>query len=202
MSKYTTELRYLVENQYDLGLRDYPIFDETYRAILNNKIIQHFYFREIGFETVALFKNRLNTKLNEIMPYYNEMYSVQKSIISPLLTDLYEETFDRNSTEDGTTTMKGQTSDSESVDGITEAEGATSQHTTGSSDKINTEHSEAHDYDSFVGYGKQVSSDTPQTFLAEGTVYDPTYASQASYNESDNTTTTDRTSDLTQEEST
>ena len=66
MSRYTIELRYLIEGNYDLGLKDYPIFDESYREQLNNKIIQHYYFREIGFETEALFKNRLNQKMNEI----------------------------------------------------------------------------------------------------------------------------------------
>lgn len=46
MSRYTIELRYLIEGNYDLGLKDYPIFDESYREQLNNKIIQHYYFRE------------------------------------------------------------------------------------------------------------------------------------------------------------
>ena len=40
MSRYTIELRYLIEGNYDLGLKDYPIFDESYREQLNNKIIQ------------------------------------------------------------------------------------------------------------------------------------------------------------------
>ena len=39
MAVYTTELRRLIENGYDLGLDDYPIFDEEYRAVLNKKII-------------------------------------------------------------------------------------------------------------------------------------------------------------------
>ena len=74
MSVYTTQLRWIVENGYDLGMKDYPIFDETHREELNKKIIDHYYLREIGFETVGLFKRHLNVRLNEIMPYYNELY--------------------------------------------------------------------------------------------------------------------------------
>lgn len=43
MSKYTTELRYLIENNFDIGLKTYPIFDENYREVLNTKIINHYF---------------------------------------------------------------------------------------------------------------------------------------------------------------
>ena len=109
MSRYTIELRYLIEGNYDLGLKDYPIFDESYREQLNNKIIQHYYFREIGFETEALFKNRLNQKMNEIMPYYNQMYESSKLKIDPLSTIDLEEVFSRTSktTGEGTSSTSG-----------------------------------------------------------------------------------------------
>ena len=109
MSRYTIELRYLIEGNYDLGLKDYPIFDESYREQLNNKIIQHYYFREIGFETEAFFKNRLNQKMNEIMPYYNQMYESSKLKIDPLSTIDLEEVFSRKSktTGEGTSSTSG-----------------------------------------------------------------------------------------------
>lgn len=109
MSRYTIELRYLIEGNYDLGLKYYPIFDESYREQLNNKIIQHYYFREIGFETEALFKNRLNQKMNEIMPYYNQMYESSKLNIDPLSTIDLEEVFSRKSktTGEGTSSTSG-----------------------------------------------------------------------------------------------
>lgn len=109
MSRYTIELRYLIEGNYDLGLKDYPIFDESYREQLNDKIIQHYYFREIGLETEALFKNRLNQKMNEIMPYYNQMYESSKLKIDPLSTIDLEEVFSRKSktTGEGTSSTSG-----------------------------------------------------------------------------------------------
>lgn len=71
---FTVELGSLVENGFDLGLDAYPIFDENYREPLNAKIVEHYYFREIGLETPQLFKRFLNRKMNEIMPFYNQLY--------------------------------------------------------------------------------------------------------------------------------
>lgn len=104
MSKYTTELRYICETASGLveskGYNDiadiidsarsylfsfdYPIYDENYRSVLETKIIKHFYTREIGVETVGLFKLRLDTKMNEIMPYYNKLYESELIEFNPL----------------------------------------------------------------------------------------------------------------------
>lgn len=81
---FTVELGSLVENGFDLGLKDYPIFDENYRAGLNQKIIDHFYFREIGQETPGLFKKMINRRMNEIMPYYNQLYQSTLLQLNPL----------------------------------------------------------------------------------------------------------------------
>lgn len=103
MSKYTTEVRYicevyagLTESTNYIGVEDvikkalpivfdfsFPIFDENYRSVLETKILKHFYTREIGLETVGLWKLKLNTKLNEIMPYFNQLYSSQLYAFNP-----------------------------------------------------------------------------------------------------------------------
>ena len=95
MAQYTTELGSIVKAGYDLGLDQYPIFDETYRAKLNDKIIEHYYFREIGLETAGLFKRFLNRKMNEIMPYYNQMYISELINFDPLATKSITETLNR-----------------------------------------------------------------------------------------------------------
>ena len=93
MSKYTTQLRFICETlaglEESVGLNDvndviatarpllfdnYDIFDPLYKPILETKIIKHFYTREISAETPALWKFWLNNKMNEIMPYYNQLY--------------------------------------------------------------------------------------------------------------------------------
>lgn len=91
MSQFTTELRNIVNQTLDsagvarteenwprayamIGLDDYPIFQEAYRSTLNDKIIRRYWMREIGGETVALFRMFLRRTMHEIMPYYNQMY--------------------------------------------------------------------------------------------------------------------------------
>lgn len=81
MANYTITIRTLMNNGFDFGLQDYPIFDESYRKVLNQKILYHYYENEIGFETAALFKFYLNNKMNEIMEYYNTLYKVQKEML-------------------------------------------------------------------------------------------------------------------------
>ena len=110
MAKYTTTIRNLMDNNFDFGLKDYPIFDEEYREILNNKILMHYYMDEIGFETAGLFKVYLNNKMNEIMPYYNELYKKQKDLLLNFdKTTNLTETFTRDNTTN-TNTKSNSTS--------------------------------------------------------------------------------------------
>ena len=110
MAKYTTTIRNLMDNNFDFGLKDYPIFDAEYRTILNNKILMHYYMDEIGFETAGLFKVYLNNKMNEIMPYYNELYKKQKDLLLNFdKTTNLTETFTRDNTTD-TNTKSNSTS--------------------------------------------------------------------------------------------
>lgn len=71
---YTTTIMDLVESGYKIFDFDYPLFDPAYKPVFEQKFIDRFYFREIGFETAGRFKHYLRTRLNEIMPYYNEQY--------------------------------------------------------------------------------------------------------------------------------
>ena len=115
MAKYTTTIRNLMDNNFDFGLKDYPIFDEEYRTILNNKILMHYYMDEIGFETAGLFKVYLNNKMNEIMPYYNELYKKQKDLLLNFdKTTNMTETFTRDNTTNTNTTSNSTSSNTAS----------------------------------------------------------------------------------------
>lgn len=108
MSKYTTELRYIIESGYKLNaLTSYPIFDENYRSVLNQYILNHFWMREIGFETAGEFDLYLGNTLNEIMPYYNGMFKMAMSEIDPLTNYKYKETLDKS--DKGTTSSNSNT---------------------------------------------------------------------------------------------
>ena len=80
---------------------DYPIFDGTYKEHLEKKIIRHFYFREIGCETYGQWQVQLDAKMNEIMPYYNQLYASENLVIDPLLS--YREHSEQITNDDRTT---------------------------------------------------------------------------------------------------
>ena len=109
MAKYTITIKTLIDNNFDFQMTNYPIFDENYRETLNNNILHHYYENEIGFETAPLFRFYLNQKLNEIMPYYNELYKVQKKIIDENLllnnVNLTERLTGSNTTETSSTSQ-------------------------------------------------------------------------------------------------
>lgn len=109
MAKYTITIKTLIDNNFDFKMNNYPIFDENYRETLNNNILNHYYENEIGFETAPLFRFYLNQKLNEIMPYYNELYKVQKKLINDNLllnnVNLTEELKSKNTTTTSSTSQ-------------------------------------------------------------------------------------------------
>ena len=139
MSKYTTEVRYIcetavgftnsegynsVENIISKALPSvfnftFPIFDESYRSVIETKILKHFYTREIGFETVGLWKLKLNTKINEIMPYYNKLYKSELLEFNPLYdVDLTRKhKIEGNGKKDSDATTTSNVSNSETNNG-------------------------------------------------------------------------------------
>ena len=116
MSHYTTEVRFIceqyageftssdystVESVIENSRKkifdfDFPIYDESYRSVLETKILKRYYTREIGFETVALWKFWLNKRLNEIMPYYNQLYKSTLLEFNPLYDADYTTTSNAN----------------------------------------------------------------------------------------------------------
>ena len=118
MSKYTTQVRFICEqaagltesegfnsideildNSIDSVFNfDFPIFDEAYRALLEKKILRHYYTREICEETVGLWKLRLQDKLCMIMPYYNQMYESELLEFNPFYDVNYKRIHKGNET--------------------------------------------------------------------------------------------------------
>lgn len=199
MSKYTTQVRFICETAAGLSESegqtsvkqiiaaaipsvfdfDFPIFDESYRNVLETKILKHYYTREIGLETVGLWKLKLDTKLNEIMPFYNQLYKSELIEFNPMYdVDLTrdhnlkrEETTKQDATEKGTTEKTGsvddnthtETSDNQNSESTTDI-----QNTTGSTSKEQLGASKTH-YDKY--------SDTPQGSLQN--VQNDTYLTNA-----------------------
>lgn len=110
MGEYTVNLRYLIDRGYPLALDSYPIWNEEYRKYLNQKIIDHYYFREIGQETPDRFNFFLRRKMNEIMPYYNKLYESELIQFDPLATEFFKEGTDyrRNRDYESVSKNKGR----------------------------------------------------------------------------------------------
>lgn len=148
MSAFTTQIRFICESKAGLkesvgydniaqvieGARPaifdfpYPIFDETYRAVLETKILKHYYTREIGEETYGLWKLRLDTKMNEIMPYYNQLYKSTLLEFNPL----YDVDINRthNATRKGTEILNGNVDTNGQVIASTNANNTTTSDNT------------------------------------------------------------------------
>lgn len=80
MSKYTIELYSLLQdNNFKMFDFDYEFYttDSVIKSNFENKFLDTYMFNEIGQETVARFKHFLKTKLNNIMPYYKQLYETE-----------------------------------------------------------------------------------------------------------------------------
>lgn len=110
MATFTVTLKRAIElERGNIGLDEYPIFDESYREPLNKKIIDHFWNQEIGQESIELFKHALKRKMNEIMPLYNQHYVLNLLEVDPLSTMSI-----RNLTEADATSTSTEASSNES----------------------------------------------------------------------------------------
>ena len=185
MSKYTTEVRYICEHfsglSESVGYDDveqviknclpkvfdfnFPIFDESYRTVLETKILRHYYTREIGLETVGLWKLKLNTKLNEIMPFYNQLYKSELIEFNPL----YDVELTRERKIQGTGTK--DTENGESREGESHAntsQTSTNNVTENGDDKGNVNGTvDGTQNQNTSGNGTNMYSDTPQGAITD-----------------------------------
>lgn len=78
MSKYTLELNQIA-NSVDFTLFDfeYNLYDNELKSAFEKKFIDHFYFYEIGLTPIARFKKALQIKLNDIYPYFKQLYQTE-----------------------------------------------------------------------------------------------------------------------------
>lgn len=194
MSKYTTEVRFICETASGLGeskgymsVNDiitnaipkvfnfsFPIFDEDYREVLERKILKHFYTREIGEETVGLWKLRMDTRLNEIMPYYNKLYMSELLEFNPLYTT--------NLTRSRKTDYDSNRNGNENINDITTNNGTTNSTNNNTVNETDSEKTS--------NIGTNLYSDTPQGALVA--VENETYLTNARKT-TDNVTTSSTT---------
>lgn len=87
MATFTKRLKDVIKEEGpNIGLNLYPIFDEEHRKVLNQKIIDQYWNREIGQESVSMWRLAMSRKMNLIMPLYNQHYELSAIKLEALST--------------------------------------------------------------------------------------------------------------------
>ena len=137
MAKYTMELREIFEpykynpplfsrSEVESWFKCYNMYDFLTKDQINTiekaglwnkdklarKIVDHYYMREIGFETIPLFKHYVQVTMNELMEKYLPLIYSSSIEYDPLVNVDYTETFERNkdTSSTGTSSSTGESS--------------------------------------------------------------------------------------------
>lgn len=187
MSSYTTQLRFICESltghTASVGYNDtrevitaavplvfdfdFPIFDENHRNTLCSKIISHYYNDEIAYETVGLFKFNLRTKMNEIMPYYNTLYTfAEKAFKENIMnTKNITKTAEAHSSSEDSGTAITETAVTGSASSTTTNDLTTSKSTENESEQNTTKNGKDITESTATGNDAAYTSDTPMGAL-------------------------------------
>ena len=148
MSKYTFELRELFEpikfnpplytrSQIEGWFKDYELSDYLTQEqidVINSagvwnkdklarKIVDHYYMRESGLETIALFKHYAKVTMQEIMEEYLPLIYSASIQYDPLINVDYTETFNRTADNTGSSNSTSSNSSSGLVVGSNTPQG-------------------------------------------------------------------------------
>ena len=135
MAKYSTELRRIIESRseeevlswfQDYELSDYLTADEI--AVINErgtwskeklarKIVDHYYVREIGFETVGLFKHQVKVAMQEIMEEKLPLIYSASIEYDPLVNVDFTESYSGTNAGSSTSNSEGLTVNSDTPQG-------------------------------------------------------------------------------------
>lgn len=197
--KWVTNVNIIIPAVWEKVFYEFPIWAESYRPTLCQKILRHYYFREIGEETVEFWKLRLQQTLGEIMPYYIKLWETTQLRYEKLWTRNYIEKYIGNEK-----TEEDKTSNETSDFHDTATTGDVAKTTTDYTDDANTnikQTGKTHD-DGTKTYSetvKDVMSNTPQNQLTWNDLSDNLYATQTDFKSvsGNENTTNDGTSENT-----
>lgn len=131
----TVELGAIVDSGVDVWAFEYPVpkavieyngktatvpFD---KKAFEQKILDHYRFRQIGQETVGRWLHYFRTRIREIMPYYVQLYEFEAkwfNVDDPLESYNLVETFEESSQGSGTQTTSGSSENTSETTGTTE----------------------------------------------------------------------------------
>ena len=131
----TVELREIVESGVKIWDFEYPIPRKTIeyngktctvdfdKDAFETKIVDHYYFRQIGQETVGRWLHYFRTRIREIMPYYVQLYEFDakfRNIDDPLesynLVETFKQEHSNTGNVSGSTTSESNSERSDETD--------------------------------------------------------------------------------------
>lgn len=122
MADCTLTLGNLIARGFDtdeklhLSSRYYPIFDESYREKLNEKIVAHYALREIGSETPQMFVFYLGRTMREQMDYFDQLYISARRKFDPFVTSDIRQEMDSTSVNESSGKSSGEQSNRSTAD--------------------------------------------------------------------------------------
>lgn len=125
MANYTMTIGEMLSNSLTQNIfpsvYEFYLDDEQVRKAFEEKFINHYYYREIGFETPFMFIHKLESHLKLNMPYWKELYRTELEArdINFLLNKDLKETFIRELKSEnqmsGTTSNQQNSTSSNSI---------------------------------------------------------------------------------------
>lgn len=207
MAVYTIELGDLLKTGYDIGLDAYPVpsyldsvvAQAAFRNKLNAKIINHYYFMEIGSLPPDRFKHFLNMTMCEIMPIKNLLYDALAEnwkfytggTLTELITDNKDDVTNKKQSRDDIFNRETGSNSNEQSNDTTQRTGNDKLEHTG----VDTVGNITNNRGSATNYKLDVASDTPGQMLnIETDIANNTYASSAVKTKTNDSTTANNTS--------
>lgn len=178
MSSYTIELRNVCEiytrQEVESWFKDYDLTDFltpsqiqviTESGIwkkekLAKKIVDHYFMREIGFETPALFAHKAKVLMQEIMEEKLPLIYTNSIEYDPLVNVDYTETFQKTGNENGTNQGR--------IDNNSHSEGISNSNSSNN------------------GSSLAINNNTPQTNITKQNLESGIYASNVNQNDTSN----------------
>ncbi|MBP3683370.1 MAG: hypothetical protein J6J12_00195 [Oscillospiraceae bacterium] len=202
----TVELGDIVASGVDVWAFDYPVPAETVtyngktakvpfdKKAFEQKILDHYRFRQIGQETVGRWLHYFRTRIREIMPYYVQLYEFEAkwfNIDDPLESYNLVETFEESSS--GSERVTG----SNSSESSSESSGTARANKSGNVDSerrfSDTPQGSIDNLDSYLTEATREGSDTSENSSEESTGTATVTGSDTSESSSENQDNTTHT---------
>ena len=202
----TVELGDIVASGVDVWAFDYPVPADTVtyngktakvpfnKKEFEQKIIDHYRFRQIGQETVGRWLHYFRSRIREIMPYYVQLYEFEAkwfNVDDPLESYNLTETFQEESSGSGRTTGSG------SSESASETTGTNNTSKTGTVDHLrkfsDTPQGSISNLDGYMTEATQEDTTSSETGYENSSGSATVTGSDSSETETENTGTTSHT---------